>query len=325
MPGSSSTASTTSAAAARASTRRSMGVVPAWLAAPAMVTSRTCRPVTPVTTPTGTPAACEHGALLDVELDEGVEDERVPGRGDDGSRLGVAAGGPDALGDRGTIVVHLGQGGGVEPPGAGVAAGHAGRAPSPLLVGEGGDDDAVVEVGGVERRGHLDGGDDAVGAVVGPGVDHRVEVTAGGEPAAGAAGPAAEEVGGGVDGDVEPGLGHPAGDDVASRHVLGRPRLACHPAARRGADPGQRLQSHQQPVPVDPGVTVRAIGLAGRCGHGFRGSSDPIPGSCVTGVEPRRKRGGSGVGQLERRSVTPHGSTPQIVAERHVLAGTVRR
>ena len=103
----------------------------------------------------------------------------------------------------------------------------------------------------LERRGHLDGGDDAVGAVVGPGVDHRVEVAAGGEPAAGAAGPAAHEVGGGVDGDVEPGLGHPAGDQVAGGHVLGRPRLPCHPAARRGADPGQRLQSRQQPVAVD--------------------------------------------------------------------------
>ena len=66
--------------------------------------------------------------------------------------MAAASGSPPAArmrsATRGTVVVHLGQGGGVEPSGAGVAAGHAGRAPSALLVGEGGDDDAVVEVGG---------------------------------------------------------------------------------------------------------------------------------------------------------------------------------
>ena len=213
------------------------------------------------------PGGVEHGALLDVELDEGVEDERVPGRGGDRSRLGVAAGGPDALGDRGTFVVHLGQGVGVEPPGAGVAAGHAGRAASPLLVGEGGDDDAVVEVGGLERGGHLDGGEDAVGAVVRPGVDHRVEMTAGGEPAAGAAGPAADEVGGGVDGDVEPGLGHPAGDQVAGGEVLRRPRLPCHPAAA----PSRRLAPA---LAVGPAAGRRRSPPSDRCRARRRSAPD---------------------------------------------------
>ena len=63
---------TISAAAVSASLRSSMGVAPAWFASPITFTCRCRSPSIPVTAPTGTLAALQHAALLDVQLDEGV-------------------------------------------------------------------------------------------------------------------------------------------------------------------------------------------------------------------------------------------------------------
>ncbi len=60
----------TRAASTSASSRASIGVVPAWSARPSKTTSPRAWPTIAVTIPSGSPARCEHRALLDVQLDE---------------------------------------------------------------------------------------------------------------------------------------------------------------------------------------------------------------------------------------------------------------
>jgi hypothetical protein len=226
-----------------------MGVVPAWLDWPVMVTSCQEMPLQVFDRADGKAFDVEHRALLDVQLDEGV---RIDGAGN-----GVAA-----IADaRKLIAQHRAVDGLhrqriVQPHAAGIdeRAQHVGREARTLLIGEHRDGERAArrDAGIVEALNDLEAGEHAVIAVVAAAGAHRVDMRAGHDRRhillALAQG---DDVADLVDPHVEAEFAHPGHDEVAALLVVVGQRQAAAAAALDGADLRQPVQPVHQARVVD--------------------------------------------------------------------------
>ena len=240
----------TAPAANPASWRIAIGVVPAWLACPRMVSSCQEMPCTPVTAPIVWPWRSRTGpcSMWSSTKAWGT-------RAGDRHRSPVAD--PVQL-----VAEHDAVGVGAvegllqrQAARVGHAPQHVGAEPGALLVGEEGhlDRSSGDDAGVVQRLDHLQPAEHAEVAVVAPAGGHGVDVAAGhhrGEVFAPR--PPADDVADGVDADLEAEGLHPLHHQVPARLVgvgQGQPAAASVAGV---ADLRQRGQPSPQPLTVDP-------------------------------------------------------------------------
>ena len=209
--------------------------------------------------------------------------------------VGIASGAGDAVAERDLVVVESGEFVVVDRADERPAPGHARRTAGAFLVREGDHRQTVLEgdPGVFECCRHLDGGDHAVRAVEPSAVDDGVEVAPAREPLRPGAGAATDQVGSGVDRGIEAGLGHPRGDQIATRDVVGAERLARHAAVGGLADLAQLRQPFDQASAVDPelGVAHGSTSLPSRMAAIFFTSASAVASSTsAEWSEPARHR-----------------------------------
>ena len=174
----------------------------------------------------------EHDALLDVQLDERVHAGGIDARV--GQPVGFEAGLAQRLGHARPVAIDEPVEVGALELAGGRAAAHAAGAEARLLAGPRDDvDRAPRSRAALAQRAHrLDGAEHAEHAVVGAGVERRVDVRAGDDDrrVGLAALPAAEEVPHGVEPSLEARGAHALGDPFERGRVGRRVDLACDPA-----------------------------------------------------------------------------------------------
>jgi hypothetical protein len=186
----------------------------------------------------------EDGALLDVQLDEGM---RLQLAGLRGAEIADAA---KLVADRDAVLVGRGIGL-VETDASHIdeAAHHVGLEACAFLVGEEGDGDRPPRrhVGGVQRAHDLEAGQHAIVAVIAAAGANRVDMAAGhdGRDVL-ATGAQADHVPDRVDPDVEAQLLHPVHDEVAAGLVFVGQRQAGAAAAVDGPDGGKVVERAEQ-------------------------------------------------------------------------------
>ena len=235
------------------SRRSRIGVVPAWADRPVIVSSLHEMPCTPVTAPMRDALVLQHRALLDVQLDE-----RVRRRARHGHRAGVAdpfelvADSCTVDADRVECVLDP------QPTDVDEAAHHVGREPGALLVGEEADGDraAGFDAGPLQRLDHLQPGEHPEVAVVATAGTDGVDVGTHHHRCAFAGPPRGDHVADAVDRHVEAEVAHPGHHELAPGAIVVAERQAAASATLDRTDLGQRFQTLEQAVDVDPQAEV---------------------------------------------------------------------